>query len=60
MFNSVTDFLRAVMRTPRTDGGSSNGVTAQLMERADAAAGSDPLHALELRRAALATLGVVR
>ncbi|WP_028604908.1 hypothetical protein [Ottowia thiooxydans] len=60
MFNSLADFLRAVMRTPRMDGGASNGITAQLMERADAAAGSDPMHAFELRRAALATLGVVR
>lgn len=35
-------------------------VPAQLMERAEASAGTDPRRAAELRRAALAYLGVVR
>ncbi|MCZ2104117.1 MAG: hypothetical protein OZ923_06940 [Comamonadaceae bacterium] len=34
-------------------------VPAQLMECADASAGQDPRHAAELRRAAIAYLGVV-
>lgn len=60
MFNALTDFLRAFMGSQRTDGVPSNDVTARLMELADAAAGYDPSHALELRRAAMATLAVVR
>ena len=35
-------------------------VPAQLMERAEASVGSDPQRAAELRRAAMAYLGVVR
>ena len=35
-------------------------VPGQLMDRAEASAGTDPQRAFELRRAALAYLGVVR
>ena len=38
----------------------SNSVAAELMERAEASAGTDPRRAAELRSAALAFLGVVR
>jgi len=60
MFNSFADFLRALVSPRSTDGVPSNDVTVRLMELADAAAGYDPSHALELRRAALATLAVIR
>ncbi len=39
---------------------SPRSVPGQLMDRAEASAGSDPHRALELRRAAIAYLGVVR
>ncbi|MGB3071765.1 MAG: hypothetical protein WBC18_24680 [Ottowia sp.] len=60
MFNSFVDFMQAFMRSQSSNGAPSNDVTARLMELADAAAGYDPSHALELRRAAMATLAVIR
>lgn len=41
-------------------GTSHRSVAGNLMDRAEASAGTDPYRAAELRRAALAYLGVVR
>ncbi len=60
MFTSLADFMRALMRTKSTDSVPSNEISARLMELADAAAGYDPTQALALRRAAMASLSVIR
>ncbi len=55
MLNQLLQFfsIPAVLRRP-------SSVPAQLMERAEASAGTDPHRAAELRRAAMAYLAVVR
>jgi hypothetical protein len=57
MLKYLNDLLANQARKPGT---SHRSVAGNLMDRAEASAGTDPYRAAELRRAALAYLGVVR
>lgn len=55
----LTQLIHRVLPAPAIARRPTN-LPAQLMERAEASAGTDPRRAAELRGAALAYLGVVR
>ena len=58
MFKKLSAYrLRPVRGARRA---APRSLPGKLLEHAEASAGSDPQHAFELRRAALAYLGVVR
>ena len=58
MFKHLTSLLSAF--TPAPHRAPQRSVPGNLMDRAEASAGTDPRRAAELRRAAVVYLGVVR
>ena len=58
MFKKLSAHLLSSARRARL--AQQRSLPGSLLERAEASAGSDPQRAFELRRAALAYLGVVR
>lgn len=57
MFKSITTLLFTPLKPAQAP---QRSVAGKLMDRAESCAGQDPQRAAELRRAALAYLGVVR
>ncbi|MFV0679386.1 hypothetical protein [Ottowia sp.] len=56
----LTQFFQRLFNHTQATSALTASLPAQLMERAEASAGQDPHHAAELRRAAIAFLGIVR